>query len=194
MEVLVTSVSPVQLIAGKVLGVVAIGLTQLAAWIVVGVLAVVAASVAGIAWFQNASLDGQLLLTTVAVAIPAYVFAAALMTAVGATTISAQESQATGAIFFILHIVPIYLAGLIINTPNAVLPTVFTFLPFTALLTITLRNIFASVPLWQVATAVALQVVYAIVALWLASRAFRLGMLQYGQRLNWRKLLKARSS
>jgi len=194
MEVLVTSVSPVQLIAGKVLGVVAIGLTQLAAWIVVGVLAVVAASVAGIAWFQNASLDGQLLLTTVAVAIPAYVFAAALMTAVGATTISAQESQATGAIFFILHVVPIYLAGLIINTPNAVLPTVFTFLPFTALLTITLRNIFASVPLWQVATAVALQVVYAIVALWLASRAFRLGMLQYGQRLNWRKLLKARSS
>jgi len=194
MEVLVTSVSPVQLIAGKVLGVVAIGLTQLAAWIVVGVLAVVAASVAGIAWFQNASLNGQLLLTTVAVAIPAYVFAAALMTAVGATTISAQESQATGAIFFILHVVPIYLAGLIINTPNAVLPTVFTFLPFTALLTITLRNIFASVPLWQVATAVALQVVYAIVALWLASRAFRLGMLQYGQRLNWRKLLKARSS
>ena len=194
MEVLVTSVSPVQLIAGKVLGVVAIGLTQLAAWIVVGVLAVVVASVAGIAWFQNASLDGQLLLTTVAVAIPAYVFAAALMTAVGATTISAQESQATGAIFFILHVVPIYLAGLIINTPNAVLPTVFTFLPFTALLTITLRNIFASVPLWQVATAVALQVVYAIVALWLASRAFRLGMLQYGQRLNWRKLLKARSA
>ena len=194
MEVLVTSVSPVQLIAGKVLGVVAIGLTQLAAWIVVGVLAVVAASVAGIAWFQNASLDGQLLLTTVAVAIPAYVFAAALMTAVGATTISAQESQATGAIFFILHVVPIYLAGLIINTPNAVLPTVFTFLPFTALLTITLRNIFASVPLWQVAAAVALQVLYAVVALWLASRAFRLGMLQYGQRLNWRKLLKARQS
>ena len=194
MEVLVTSVSPVQLIAGKVLGVVAIGLTQLAAWIVVGVLAVVAASVAGIAWFQNASLDGQLLLTTVAVAIPAYVFAAALMTAVGATTISAQESQATGAIFFILHVVPIYLAGLIINTPNAVLPTVFTFLPFTALLTITLRNIFASVPLWQVAVAVVLQVVYAVAALWLASRAFRLGMLQYGQRLNWRKLLKARSS
>ena len=194
MEVLVTSVSPVQLIAGKVLGVVAIGLTQLAAWIVVGVLAVVVASVAGIAWFQNASLDGQLLLTTVAVAIPAYVFAAALMTAVGATTISAQESQATGAIFFILHVVPIYLAGLIINTPNAVLPTVFTFLPFTALLTITLRNIFASVPLWQVAAAVALQVLYAVVALWLASRAFRLGMLQYGQRLNWRKLLKARQS
>ena len=194
MEVLVTSVSPVQLIGGKVLGVVAIGLTQLAAWIIVGIVAVVVAASAGIAWFQDASLDGQLLLSTVAIAIPAYVFAAALMTAIGATTTSAQESQATGAIFFILHIVPIYLAGLIINTPNAVLPTIFTFLPFTTLLTVVLRNIFASVPLWQVAAACVLQVFYAIVALWLASRAFRIGMLQYGRRLNWRVLLRARSS
>ena len=194
MEVLVTSVSPVQLLAGKVLGVVAIGLTQLAVWIIVGIVGVVVAASAGIDWFQDASIDGQLMLATVAVAIPAYVFAAALMTAIGAITTSAQESQATGAIFFILHVVPLYLAGLLINNPNAVLPTVFTFLPFTALLTLILRNIFASVPLWQVGAAFALQVLYAIVALWLAGRAFRLGMLQYGQRLDWRKLLKARPS
>ena len=194
MEVLVTSVSPGQFIGGKVMGVVAIGLTQLATWVVVGVLAVVVAASAGIAWFQDASLDWQLMLTTVALAIPVYVFAAALMTAIGATTTSAQESQATGAIFFILHVVPLYLAWLIIKTPNALLPTVFTFLPFTALLTMILRNIFASVPLWQVGVAVVLQVLYALLALWLAGRAFRLGMLQYGQRLNWRKLLRARPS
>ena len=194
MEVLVTSVSTGQLMAGKVLGVVAIGLTQLTAWVVVGVIAVGVAASVGIAWFQDASLDGRLMLTTVAVALPAYVFAAALMTAIGSITTSTQESQATGAIFFILHVVPLYLAGLLINNPNAVLPTVFTFLPFTALLTIILRNVFASVPLWQVGAAFALQVLYAIAALWLAGRAFRIGMLQYGQRLNWRKLLKARSS
>jgi ABC-2 type transport system permease protein len=75
-----------------------------------------------------------------------------------------------------------------------VLPTIFTFLPFTSLLTVVLRNIFASVPLWQIAAAFALQVLYAVMALWLAGRAFRLGMLQYGQRLHWRKLLKARPS
>ena len=194
MEVLVTSVSTGQLIAGKVLGVVAIGLTQLAAWVVVGVLAVVVAAGAGIAWFQDASLDWQLMLSTVAIAIPAYVFAAALMTAIGATTTSTQESQATGAIFFILHVVPLYLAALIIKEPNALLPTICTFLPFTSLLTMVLRNVFASVPLWQIAVAFALQIVYAAVALWLAGRAFRLGMLQYGQRLNWRYLLKARPS
>ena len=194
MEVLMTSVSPVQLLGGKVLGIVAIGLTQLLAWVVVGVLAIVAAAGVGIAWFQGASLDWQSVLITVAIAVPAYVFAAALMTAIGAITTSTQESQATGAIFFILHVVPLYLAGLIINSPNAVLPTVFTFLPFTALLTVVLRNIFAAVPLWQVGAAIGLQVVYAILALWLAGRAFRIGMLQYGRRLNWRVLLKGRPS
>lgn len=194
MEVLVTSVSPVQLLGGKVLGIVAIGLTQLLAWIVVGVLAVLAATGIGIEWFQDASLDWQSIVSTVAIALPAYVFAAALMTAIGAITTSAQESQSTGAIFFILHIMPLYLAGLIIRTPNAVLPTVFTFLPFTALLTVVLRNIFVALPAWQVGAAIGLQVVYAIVALWLAGRAFRIGMLQYGRRLNWRVLLKGRRS
>jgi ABC-2 type transport system permease protein len=194
MEVLVTSVSPGQLIGGKVLGIVAVGLTQLATWVTVGVVAVVAASAAGIEWFQDASLDWDLILATVALAIPAYLCTAALMTAIGATTTSTQESQATGSIFFILHVVPLYLAWLIIDTPNAAIPTLLSFLPFTALLTVILRNIFASVPAWQVAIAVGLQLLYALAALWLASRAFRLGMLQYGQRLNWRKLLKARPS
>jgi ABC-2 type transport system permease protein len=194
MEVLMTSVSPGQLIGGKVLGIVAVGLTQLATWVTVGVVAVVVASAAGIEWFQDASLDWDLILATVALAIPAYMCTAALMTAIGATTTSAQESQATGAIFFILHVVPLYLAWLIIDTPNAAVPTLLSFLPFTALLTVILRNIFASVPAWQVAIAVGLQALYAVAALWFASRAFRLGMLQYGKRLNWRKLVKARVS
>jgi ABC-2 type transport system permease protein len=145
-------------------------------------------------WFQDLSLDWQLILVTFALGIPSYLFTAAIMTAIGAITTSTQESQATGSIFFILHVVPLYLAGLLINSPNAVLPTVFSFLPFTALLTIILRTIFASVPLWQVAVSFALQLLYAIAALWLAGRAFRMGMLRYGQRLDWRALVRARSS
>ena len=194
MEVVATSVSTRQLMAGKVLGVVAVGLTQLVTWVVFVVIAVVVARSAGVAWFQDLTLDGELILTAVALALPSYLFTAAIMTAIGAITTSTQESQATGSIFFILHVIPLYLAGLLIQSPDAVLPTVLSFLPFTALLTIILRNIFSSVPLWQVAISFALQVLYAVAALWLAGRAFRIGMLQYGQRLTWRRLLKARSS
>jgi ABC-2 type transport system permease protein len=193
MEVLITSISPTQFIGGKVLGIVAISFTQLVAWAAVTVLGIIVARNAGIAWFQNLDLDWNIIWATVAVGIPAYVLAAALMTAIGAIVTSSQEGQSIGGVFFILHMIPCYLVWALVKTPNAPLPTVLSLLPFTALLTISLRNIFAAVPAWQVAVSVAVQTMCAVGAIWLAGRAFRLGMLRYGQRLRWRELLKARS-
>ena len=193
MEVLMTSISPTQFIGGKVLGIVAINFTQLVAWAAVTILGIVVARNAGIAWFQNLNLDWSIIWATLAVAIPSFVLASALMTAIGVAVTSSQEGQSIGALFFILHMIPCYLAWALIKTPNALLPTVLSLLPFTALLTISLRNIFAAVPTWQVAASVAVQTLCAASALWLAGRAFRLGMLRYGQRLRWRELLKARS-
>jgi len=193
MEVLMTSISPTQFIGGKVLGIVAISFTQLVAWAAVTVLGIIVARNAGIEWFQNLDLDWSIIWATVAVGIPAYVLAAALMTAIGVAVTSSQEGQSIGGGFFILHMIPFYLAWVLLKTPNAPLPTVLSLLPFTALLTISLRNIFAAVPAWQVVASVAVQTLCAASALWLAGRAFRMGMLRYGQRLRWRELLKARS-
>jgi ABC-2 type transport system permease protein len=165
MEMLATSVSPTQLVGGKVLGII------------------------GIDWFQDLRLDWGIILATVALAIPTYILASALMTAVGAMVTSAQESQSIGAVFFVLHLAPLYLAWAIVRTPNGILPVALSFLPFTALLTVTLRNIFAAVPTWQVAVSVAVQTLCAVGALWLAGRAFRVGMLRYGKRLNFREIL-----
>jgi len=193
MEVLVTSISPLQLIGGKIMGIAAIGLTQLTAWIVVCILAIAIAGRAGIDWFQDASLDWGIIAATAMIAIPSYFLASALMTAIGATVVSAQEGQPTGALFSVLHIIPVYLSWAIVETPNAALPTVLSLLPFTSLVTVSLRNLFGVVPWWQVAASVAIQSACAAGALWLAARAFRLGMLRYGQRLNWRELIKTRS-
>jgi len=193
MEVLMTSISPTQFIGGKVLGIVAISFTQLVAWAAVTVLGIIVARNAGIEWFQNLDLDWSIIWATVAVGIPAYVLAAALMTAIGVAVTSSQEGQSIGGGFFILHMIPFYLAWALVKTPDAPLPIVLSLLPFTALLTISLRNIFAAVPAWQVVASVAVQTLCAASALWLAGRAFRLGMLRYGQRLRWRELLKARS-
>jgi ABC-2 type transport system permease protein len=193
MEVLVTSVSPMQLIGGKVLGIVAISFTQLVTWTAVCVLAIIVAGNAGIEWFQDPSLDWEIILATVAVAIPAYVLASVLMAAIGATVTSTQEGQSTGALFFILHFIPVYIAWAFVKTPNAPPAIVLSLLPFTTLMTISMRNFFAVVPLWQIAASVAIQTLCAVGMLWLASRAFRLGMLRYGQRLRWRELMKARS-
>jgi ABC-2 type transport system permease protein len=193
MEVLATSVSPMQLIGGKVMGIVAISLTQLAAWAVVTVLGILLAANAGIGFFQDLSMDMEIILSTLIIAVPAYVLASALMTSIGVIATTASEGQSISAVFLILHLIPIYLSWLIIPTPNDAPAVVLSFLPFTALMTICLRNLFASVPMWQVAVSAVVQTLTAVGALWLASRSFRMGMLRYGQRLKWLELIKARS-
>ena len=130
-------------------------------------------------------------MASVAIAIPAFVLAAALMTAIGAMVTSSPEGQSIGMIFFMLHFtLPAMTIIAIIKSPTSLLPTVLSFLPFTGLMTISLRNIFSVVPAWQVAVSAAVQALAALGALWLAGRAFRLGMLRYGQRLRWGELLK----
>jgi len=192
MEVLATSVSPLQLIAGKVVGIVGVSLTQLAAWIAGSLLAVAVAHWAGIGWMQDLRLDWGPVLATVGLAIPSYVLACALMAALGATVTTSQESQSAGAIFPLLHGLPFVLAWAIVSAPHGALPVTLTFLPFTSLLTVVLRNLFASVPAWQVLCSMAVQIACALAALWLAGRAFRQGMLRYGKRLRFGELVQRR--
>lgn len=189
LELLITSVTPSQLIAGKVLGIVAVSLTQALAWSAVGALAVTAAGRLGLAWFQDPHLPWDAILASLAVAVPAYVLAAALMVAAGATVASGQESETVGSVLALLHLSPLLASWAILSAPNGPLAVALSFLPFTGLLTVVLRNAFSSVPLWQVAAGAAVQCLCAAGAVWLAGRAFRLGMLRYGQRLSLRRLL-----
>jgi len=191
-EVLVTSVSPLQLVAGKVVGIAGVSLTQLVAWTLFSFLVLSVARSAGIGWLQDMSLDWGSVLASAALAIPCFILASALMVAAGATLTTSQESQSAGTFFSVLHALPLWLAWAIISSPHSALSVTLSFLPFSALLTVVLRNLFASVPTGQVAVALAAQTLYALAAIWLASRAFRLGMLRYGKRLGLRDLVQAR--
>ena len=62
-------------------------------------------------------------------------------------------------------------------------------MPFNALMTIGMRNLFTIVPTWQILASMGVQIVCAVFAFWLAGRALRLGLLRYGQRLHWRSLI-----
>jgi ABC-2 type transport system permease protein len=195
MEVVMTSVSPTQLIGGKVLGIAAVTFTQFAVWAAAATAGIVAAHDAGVVWFQDLSVDWGTIGAATAIAIPAFVLGAALMAAIGATVTSSQEGQSIGAAFFLLHFLPPWFSAyMIVVSPNSLLPTALSFAPFTALLTVALRNIFTTVPAWQIAVSVSVQAVCAVGAIWLAGQALRTGMLRYGQSLKLRELLGAKSS
>jgi ABC-2 type transport system permease protein len=194
-EVIVTSVSTTDLVVGKVLGIVAISLTQMVTWVLIAILTItIGGDALGLTWFQDLSVDWIAILKVIVIALPSYVFAAGLMFTVGSTLTEAQEGQAIGSLFFILHILPVYMMVMIIENPLGLQTTLLGMLPFTALLSTGLRSIFTDIPYWQIALSAIVQTVFALGALWLASRAFRLGMLRYGQRLQIRELFRREPS
>ncbi len=194
MEIMVTSISPLQMIGGKLLGIVAIALTLLVSWTLIVVLGIYAARILGIGWFQNLGMDWSVVLATVAIAAPAYVLVSALMIAIGTMVTSTQEGQSFSSVFIIFHMIPLYIGFAFVNDPESSLAVTLSILPFTSLMATAMRNLFYSVPSWQIAVSACVQTVCAVIALWLASRAFRLGMLRYGQRLRWRSLFQLRGS
>lgn len=193
MEILVTSVSSLELIGGKIAGIVAIALTMLLTWSLIVVVAILIAANQGISWFQDLGMDWRIILATVIVAAPAYVLVAALMTAIGAMATTTQEGQSFSSIFIILHLIPLYVAAAFLNQPNSPIALTLSFLPFTSLMTIAMRNLFSPVPIWQAVVSSFIQILFALGALWIASRALRMGMLSYGQSLSWRRLFRALS-
>ncbi len=183
MEVLVTSVSPHQLIGGKVLGILGIVLTQVAGWItLISLGAWIGGRWLGLGLFQSLRVDPSLVGAVVAVAVPAYVLMAALMAALGAVV---QEAQQVTGLFVLPILIPFWLYLPILEDPNGPLAIGLSSFPLTALPTMAVRLTFSQVPGWQLGLSVALTALGAAGAIWLAGRAFRLGMLRYGQRRPW---------
>jgi ABC-2 type transport system permease protein len=189
MEIMATSASPNQLIGGKVLGLVGVVLTQVVAWAIFIAGAVfLGGKLFNSPFIQDARMDGQTVLILLAVFVPGFIMYAAFMTAMGATVAEAQEAQQVTGLFILPNAVPLWITAMIIENPNSPIAIAMTLFPLTSPVTMSLRVAFSTVPLWQTITAVALLVLSAWGAVWLAGRAFRLGMLRYGKRVDLREL------
>jgi ABC-2 type transport system permease protein len=187
MEIMVTSVSPLQLMVGKIIGDIAIGFTQMLGWLAFIVLGVMIGSTR-FEFLKGVQVSWSSLGLILLVMAPAFVMICALMAAVGATVTEASEGQQVMGIFTIPLYIPYMLISPLMENPNSPLAIGLSFFPLTAPLTIAIRTGFTVIPVWQVLLSIGILVVSAVGALWLAGRAFRLGMLRYGQRLRWKEI------
>jgi ABC-2 type transport system permease protein len=174
---------------GKTVGDIAIGLTQLIAWglfIVAGIL--IGRDYA--AWLQNISISWEIVGIILAILLPAFIMIAALMAAIGATIAEAREGQQISGLLTLPVWIPYLLIGVIAENPNGPVAVALSFFPLSAPMTVPMRASLTVIPTWQIIASVFLMVISAIGALWLAGKAFRLGMLRYGQRLRWTEILR----
>lgn len=191
MEILITSISPNQLMAAKVIGNLSVGLTQLVVWIIFGLIGFLAI----LRIFPNletGQIDMSFLLLTVVVFIPAFIMVAAMMAALGATTTETREAQQVAGLFTIPMVLPFWFLQVLMESPNSFISIFLSIFPFTAPISLPVRVAFANVPAWQIILTVTLLVLFAVASLWLAGRSFRLGMLRYGKKLSLKEILSVR--
>lgn len=189
MEILVTSVTPGQLMTGKIIGNIGVGLTQLIIWLLFGFIGLF---IAGqfIPEVQNISISGEYIGVLLLVLLPSFVMVAAIMAAIGATMTETKEAQQISSLFSLPMMIPYYMASVIIENPNSPLAVGLSYFPITAPITILMRMAFTVIPPWQIAINIGILVVFAGLAIWFAGRAFRLGMLRYGKKLSIKDVLR----
>jgi ABC-2 type transport system permease protein len=192
MEIVITSVSPGQLMAGKVLGIVGLAITQLVAWLLVAALALVAAR--ALLGFEMAiAVPPGLILMVIAVGLPVFVMFSGILVAIGSTMVDPQEAQQITGMAALPIFAPLWLGAALIEHPDGPLALILSLFPPTSLSALGLRYIAAPIPGWQLAVSSALAALGAAGALWLAGRALRLSLLRYGKKFALRDLLPARS-
>jgi ABC-2 type transport system permease protein len=120
--------------------------------------------------------------------LPAFVMVAAMMSTIGAIMTEMREAQQISGIFSLLFTIPFYAMSTIMTNPNSTLAIILSYFPPSAPITVLLRMGLTTVPTWQIALNILILVIFAVLSVWLAGRAFRLGMLQYGKRLSLKDL------
>lgn len=190
-EVMLATAKPSDLLAGKLIGIGAVGLTQIAIWLAL------AAGIAG-GFFGAAVMSGQMdlhLSWVDGVLFPiyfvlGYLLYASMFAGLAASCETEQELQ----MYTPLAAVPIWLSFalivLVVNNPNSALSIAASLFPATAPIIMMLRIGSQMPPMWQFAASIGIMVVSIWAVLWVSSRLYRVGILMYGKRATLPELVR----
>jgi ABC-2 type transport system permease protein len=183
-EVLLSAVSPLQLMVGKILGQMAVGIVMLVAYAGVGIAGLVLASLTHL-------IDPINLVYLAVYFLIAFFLIATMMASIGSAVNDLREAQALLGPVMIVLIIPMMLWLPILRNPNSVFAQVVSFVPPISPFVMVLRLSGSEpIPFWQVPATIIAGVIYAMIAAWGAAKIFRIGVLMYGKPPNLATLIK----
>jgi ABC-2 type transport system permease protein len=189
-EVVASGVPPASLLAGKLLGVGAAGLTQYLIWSLslLGIsLAATGAVAAGVTMPEISPL---ILVSFTAFFALGFAFYASLYAAVGAAVNTVQEAQN----FVFPIIIPLVLGlvcfPVVLEAPDGAFATVLSMVPFLTPLLMFMRIVVLTPPWWQIALSIVVLVASILAVLWIAARIYRVGILMYGKKPTFPELMR----
>ncbi len=183
MEILMSSIKPVELFTGKILGLGLIGLLQMVLWMGSGMLLLkLGGTTLNIP--PNLQLPPQILIWGIAFFILGYLLYATIMAGIGVLVPNLKEASQATYVVIIPFLIPLMLVGAIIENPNGLLSTVLSLIPFTAPNTIMTRMAATTVPLWQLLVAIGLLIASILLLLRGVAGMFRAQTLLTGSKFS----------
>ncbi|WP_372753211.1 ABC transporter permease [Mariniflexile sp.] len=216
-EVIISSVKPIQLMLGKIIGTSLAGITQFVIWLIIGsILMLVLSLVFGIETqtpqqeimqqtmatpelsthvqdfinaFNNLPLV-NLIFAFILFFIGGYLLYSSFYAAIGAAVDNETDTQQ----FMMPIIMPLILAVYIgfftvIEDPHGTVSTVFSFIPLTSPVVMLMRIPFG-VPIWQQLLSLLLLIATFMFTVWFAAKIYRVGILMYGKKPSYKELIK----
>lgn len=183
-EVLISSVKPIHLMAGKLLGIGAVGLLQLAIWLV----AVISVWIFASTFLNQAAGEFQYFPSDLFGAFFGYFILGYFMYGTLYAILGAMLSRPEDIAVFqrpltILNMIPILIVWVIFKDPNGPLSVFFSLIPFFAPTLMFLRMLILPPPVWQIILSIVLILITTIGATWIAAKVFRVGILLSGKKL-----------
>jgi ABC-2 type transport system permease protein len=180
MEILLATVTPQQLLSGKIIGLGLLGLLQVVVWVGTGRI-LLARGATTFNLSQAFQLPPSFLFWGLLFFLLGYAVYASLMAGLGALVPNLREAtQATILVIFPL-IIPIVLLSVLIQQPNGTLAVVLSLFPLTAPVAMMTRLAAGSVPLWQTVLSAVLLAITAVLIVRSVARMFRAQTILSGQ-------------
>lgn len=183
-EVLLSACSPMELMTGKILGQMAVGLALLLIYNSLGIFALV--------MLERGDLIEMSTIGLIFVYfILAYFMFASLMAAIGSAVNDLREAQSLMTPVIMLMMLPYIFFMPVIRAPSSTLSVVLSFIPPVSPFIMIMRVASTDPPpMWQVALSIAVNAVAVVFFLWLAAKIFRVGLLMFGKPPNLRTLVR----
>jgi len=193
-EVVMASVPTNTLLAGKVLGVAAVALTQQILWVLTTVVMfklrapIMAKLGASAAPFAFPSISPGAAVLFLLFFLLGFIFYASLYAAVGSSVNSEQEAkQAMTPVLLFIVSTAVFIQPVLLN-PTGRMAEVLSLLPFSSPIIMPIRMAVTAIPAWELGLSLAVLGMACAGAMWLASRIYRVGLLMYGKKPSFREL------
>jgi ABC-2 type transport system permease protein len=190
-EVLLSTIRPDEMLAGKIIGVGSVGLTQVGVWLLAAAVSgtMFAASIPGLKAGQSVVSASQIFFF-VAYFLFGYVLYSSIAAGLGAMTNSEQELQQLN-LFLVMPLAFCMLCLVaVIKNPDSTFSRVVSLIPFCSPLLMNFRVSIGNPQPWELALSFVLMTVTILAILWVASRIYRVGILMYGKKPNLPEIMR----